>query len=97
MERQTGGRTQGGAELLIVNLSQELESRMLLSYSESRYLVTVEGVLVEVEYAIVTLEIQGLEVIEQIMEVKKLKTAQRGCGIVEQALVMDLVKLCFGF
>lgn len=56
---------------------------MLVSHSESRYLVTVGGVLVEGEYAIVTLEIQGLQVTEQIMEVKKLKMAQRGCGIVE--------------
>lgn len=51
---------------------------MLLSHSESRYLETVGGVLVEVEYAIVTLEIQGLEVTGRITEVKKLKMAQRG-------------------
>ena len=63
---------------MVFNVSQELESRMLLSHSESRYLETVGGVLVEVEYAIVTLEIQGLEVTGRITEVKKLKMAQRG-------------------
>lgn len=52
VERQTGSWTQGGAEPLTVNLSQELESRMLSSQSESRDLITVGGVLVGVEYAI---------------------------------------------
>lgn len=48
VERQTGW-AQGGAEPLTVNLSQELESRMLSSQSESRDLITVGGVLVEME------------------------------------------------
>lgn len=41
---------------------------MRLSHSGSRYLVTVGGILMEVDYATVTLEVQGLEVSEQISE-----------------------------
>lgn len=65
---------------------------MPLSHSGSQYLVTVGGVLMEVDYATVTLEVQGLEVTEQISEGK---TTQSGCGIVQQALAGEVVSLDF--